>query len=347
MESVSRHACRRGRVIFALALGSLLLASPALAHDGDKPTARISAALSSENSLTRTLTVRLVDTDSGEPITGAVVRASAEMASPHLMRTVPVAIGPRGGGVYRDRIRFPMSGEWAVDVSVSGDQVVAASARLPAQRITFGALEQPSVAPVATPAVLETQIEDSLTRRDYVSMAMLWIHSLAALGWIVGVLVMAVALAPSTALLTPSAHARLADGYREWGAWLHWGFVPLIVLTGIYNMLNVTPFRLIWRPSELGRLGNIPYGALYEAILVIKLGLFLVLLITGTRLLIKTVRDTLPDPRPESGLVRSLFRTLGPSGLVYIATIPLILGAAMALRYVHVLSHVAEAVGNR
>lgn len=33
---------------------------------------------------------------------------------------------------------------------------------------------------------------------------------------------------------------------------------------------------------------------------------------------------------------------LGVSGAVYLATIPLILVAAVALRYVHVLSHVAS-----
>lgn len=340
---MKRSVRRSGSAVIAVSLGALFLASPLSAHDGGKPKPRITAALSS-GGLVRTLSVQLVDADSGEPISGAVVSASGEMSSPHLMRTVSVTIRARGSGVYRDQLRFPMPGDWAVDITVGGEQVVEASARLPPQRIAAEVTESPPLTPTAEPRVLTTRIEDSLGRRDYVSMAMLWIHSLAALGWIVGVIVMAIALAPPTGFLTPSAHARLAEGYREWGAWLHWGFVPLIVLTGIYNMVNVTPFRLIWRPTEIARLGDIPYGALYEAILVIKLGLFVALLITGTHLLIKTTRKTLPAPRPESGAIRSLLGTLGLPGLIYLAAIPLILAAAMSLRYVHVLSHVAAAM---
>lgn len=47
------------------------------------------------------------------------------------------------------------------------------------------------------------------------------------------------------------------------------------------------------------------------------------------------------NPHPP-GFVRTLAGGLGPAGILYLATVPLILAAAMALRYVHILSHVAE-----
>ena len=48
--------------------------------------------------------------------------------------------------------------------------------------------------------------------------------------------------------------------------------------------------------------------------------------------------------KPGVGPVRTLVAALGPPGVIYLLTVPLILAAAMALRYVHILSHVAEVV---
>ena len=79
-----------------------------------------------------------------------------------------------------------------------------------------------------------------------------------------------------------------------------------------------------------------------------KLGLFVVLLITGTQVLLRTVRPQPPETTvQDKGFVRALGAGLGPPGLFYLATVPLILAAAMALRYVHILSHVAEVLSQR
>jgi hypothetical protein len=152
----------------------------------------------------------------------------------------------------------------------------------------------------------------------------------------VGVVAMVLALSARPGVLAERFRLRLREGYLDWGAWLHWGLVPAIVLTGIYNILEVSPFPLAWRPGDIARLDDIPYGALYEAILAVKLGLFAALLITGTQVLRRVTRERGPG-RPAT-----LISALGPSGIFYLATVPLIIGAAMALRYVHVLSHVGE-----
>jgi putative copper export protein len=171
-------------------------------------------------------------------------------------------------------------------------------------------------------------------------MAMLWLHSIAALGWIVGVIVLAIAL--STPLLAEGARGTLARAYRSWGAWVHWAAVPIIVATGIYNMVYVTPFELALTPSALDDLSNIAYGREYEAILLVKLALFVVLLVSGTLVLMRSIN---PPPLPaRRGALRTLISALGPAGIVYIVGVPLILAAAMALRYVHILSHVAEVI---
>lgn len=326
-----------------VAVAALAVPSPALAHQGDRAKPRIAASLSDESGLDQTLSVRLRDADSPEPVTTATVSATALMTSPHVMRTTPWRLAALGGGLYRTRLRFPMAARWEVEIAVSGEDVVGATAQLAAVVRREAAVETPNEASAAAPQSLETRLEDDLTRRDYFSMAMLWLHSLSALGWIIGVVVMAIALGGRPPLLAPAAHARVAHAYREWGAWLHWGFVPVIVLTGIYNMLRVTPFPLVWRPSELERLAEIPYGAIYEAILAVKLGLFLSLLVTGWAVLMRTTRSR-ADAASSGGFVSSLWSALGPPGIAYLAAIPLILAAAMALRYVHVLSHVGEVI---
>jgi hypothetical protein len=182
-----------------------------------------------------------------------------------------------------------------------------------------------------------------------VTMFMLWVHGLAAMGWIIGVVVMTIALA-TPSILTSGIRARVSAWYRSWGAWAHWALVPLIVATGIYNMVYVTPFKLRW-PWD-SQLDLIAYGNWYEAILLIKLALFVVLLATGTAMLLRAVR---PAPaatpalahgsaEPSQGFVGTLVSALGAPGIAYVLTVPAILAAAMALRYVHILSHVAEVV---
>jgi putative copper export protein len=193
--------------------------------------------------------------------------------------------------------------------------------------------------------VLPTRLETDVTGRDFLTMLMLWAHGLAAMGWIIGVIAMTIALSTQPLLAGP-VRAGISAAYRKWGALVHWGFVPVIVATGIYNMVYVTPFTLRWPWSSA--LDGIAYGNTYEAILLVKLGLFVVLLLTGTALLFRVLRPE-PSANAEStaGPFRTLVSALGAPGLVYVTTVPLILGAAMALRYVHILSHVAEVVNSR
>jgi uncharacterized membrane protein len=178
-------------------------------------------------------------------------------------------------------------------------------------------------------------------------MAVLWIHGLASMGWILGVIVMTIALATAPSLLDGGVRARLSRWYRRIGSWLHWALVPVIVATGIYNTQRVTPFTLAWTPGGFGGLSDIPYGRLYEAILLVKLALFAVLLVTGTLLLRRTLRaGQAPAETASASAFRTLWSGLGAAGAVYLATVPLILAAAMALRYVHILSHVAVVLGS-
>lgn len=335
-------------VTLAAAVVAGFAAAPAGAHEGGKAQPRIAAGVSGAG-LVRTLTVRLTDVDSREPVPGATVTATAEMTEPHTMTLWPWTLAEqrRPPGIYRARVRFPMAARWTVLIAVTGKEVVAARSQLPVTTRSSAAAGGPPP-PSSTLEVLPTRLEDHLEERDLLSIAVLWLHALFAFAWMVGVVVMALALTARPGVLAEGIRIRLASAYRSWGALVHWSLVPAIVLTGIYNMLEVTPFPLVWRPGELERLADIPYGALYESILLLKLGLFAALLVAGTQLLLRTLREQpsafAPRTEESAGFTGTLFSALGAPGLVYLACMPLIAGAAAALRYVHVLSHVGTVV---
>lgn len=351
---------RLAATIVAALAAALVAASGAQAHVGGKAEPRIAASLRGDG-LVQTLTVRLTDRDGGGPIEGASVSAFAQMTRPHVMRTAPWELSEREPGVYAARIQFLMPARWLVRIDVEGSEVVPASAELRVD-IERGAAaagpEQGSAVPGASGdraesapggealTVLPTRLDERVTTREAAEIAILWVHGLAAGAWMVGVLVMVVALGSPAGVLAEGWRSRLAAWYRSSGAWLHWGLVPVVVGTGVYNMLRVTPFSLVWSPGGLDGLAAVPYGSLYEAILIVKLGLFAALLISGTQLLRRTVAiHPAPSRAPAgAGFLRTLAAGLGPSGVVYLVAVPLVLGAAAALRYVHVLSHVADVV---
>ena len=333
------------------ALVAVVAPAAASAHEGGKPEPRISAAIVPKAELQGRVLVGLTDIDTGEVIPGAEVTVFAEMTRPHVMRTQPVRLPETAPGSYAGTLQFLMPGTWTLHVEAGGPDVISADAEV-TTRVRLAETPNPTP-PIpgddADPPVrvLPTTIDDVVTEDDAARMVSLWLHALAALGWIVGVLVMAVALSTRPGVLAEAARTRLARAYTSWGAWVHWGLVLVIVATGVYQMLYVTPFPLAYTPEGFTRLAEIPYGLLYEAILVAKLALFGVLVLSGTVTLLRVLDAPLPViavTNPHPGFFRILGSALGPAGVVYLLTVPLILAAAMALRYVHVLAHVAEVV---
>lgn len=331
-----------------LLLAALATAPATLAHTGGKAEPRISAKAIGKG-YHRTLVIRLEDVDTGKPIVGAKVRVSPQMTSPHVMSLIPHEIPEVSPGTYRAVQGFIMQGNWRAGIEVTGRNVERANAVLPVT-IGPGSASGGNTNPLAA---LPTRLETSISDRDLLTMFVLWVHGLAAMGWIIGVILMTIALSTES-LLAGAVRASLTSAYRRWGAWLHWSFVPLIVATGIYNMIYVTPFSLR-RPWD-SELDSVAYGRAYEGILYVKLALFLTLLASGTIMLLRIVRPrgttapTATEPAEsaelETGPIKTLVSALGVSGVLYVATVPLILGAAMALRYVHILSHVAEVVNS-
>jgi hypothetical protein len=321
------------RALLVALAAALVLAPAAAAHEGGKAQPRIAVAVTDAAGLERTIAVRLTDADGGGPVDGATVTATGVMTAPHVMRLAPWRLAGQGRGLYRARVRFLMPATWSVEIVASGAEVVKATA------VTSVTIESASAAAPATttPTPLPTRLEDEVSGTDVLNMALLWLHATSALGWILGVVALALALSSGDG---GGWRAALASWYRRAGAWAHWALAGIVVGTGVYQMLRVTPFPLAWGADEARALREVPYGALYEAILFVKLGLFAGLVVTGTQVLLRTLH-----PRGEAvagGAARRLVARLGPAGVLYLALVPLVLGAAVALRYIHVLSHVGE-----
>ena len=336
----------RVRGLLVLVAVALALSAPAAgwAHDPHGRAEPRAASSISGGGLTRELTIALSDRDHPEPIEGASVVVEPLMSSPHLMRLAPVRLRERTPGVYRGAIRFTMPAQWQLAIRVSGPDLVATDFGLPVEIDASVASETPPAASDLTPTAVPV-VSETLTESDVLAVAVLWLHASAALGWMVAVVVLLVALSTRPGVLAESARAQLASHYRRWGAWVHWSLVLVVIATGIYNMFRVVPFDLVWRPSQWDALAAIPYGRLYESILVFKLGLFGALLVTGTQLLRRTLRGEPAVAVESEGLTDRMVAALGPAGLTYLACVPMIVLAAAALRYVHILSHVAAAGG--
>ena len=177
-------------------------AGPAAAHRDGKAEPRISAQARG-NGFNRTIVVRLRDLDSGDPISGANVKVRTRMTRPHEMTLIPRTIPEtKRPGVYSIPYTFVMPGDWSAEFEVTGPKVVTAKADLDVPI----AVTAPPPTTTNTPVALPTRLETTISERDWVTMAVLWIHGLASLGWIVGVIVMAIALSVPP-LLTEGARA--------------------------------------------------------------------------------------------------------------------------------------------
>ena len=93
-------------------------------------------------------------------------------------------------------------------------------------------------------------------------------------------------------------------------------------------------------------MSQVPFGRLYEGILLVKLLLFALMLASGAGLARRAHRVWSEDVAAGDGVLRLGLRRLGVYGVVFVASAPLIVAAAVALRYVHILSHVAESSGS-
>jgi len=346
-------AVRRRAIAAVLALAALGAGSAAGAgaHSGGRAIPVAEVRVTESGPLEALVDVRLRDEDGGEPIRGAVVKGFALMTRPHTMTTYFDALPEVGAGRYRGRVKLPMTARWTLELQIGGPEVVKRTVRAPVV-IERSALSGRLVAPAAKPGKVELApapvvagtVRFEVSSRDLGAIAVLWAHGLAAIGWVVGIAALLVAATAGSGWLAPRARARLATAMPRVGLPLVWGAAAVVVGTGVYNTLRLTPFEVPWTPDGLADLDAVPYGVWYVGVLYAKLVLFAVMLASGL-FLTRRARRRWAEPA-AAGVTGALVGRLGPSGLVFVLAAPAIVAAAVALRYLHILAHVAEATGS-
>lgn len=335
------------RLLVVGAVVALLALTPsAAAHSGGRAVPAASVLVRQSGPLRALVDIRIRDQDGDRPIRGAEVEGFGVMTRPHTMYTHFEALPELASGRYRAAVLLPMAARWTLVLKITGRDVVARELRAPILIERRAGAAPPR--PQATPLLLGS-VRYSVGRRDLVDMAVLWTHGVAATGWIVGIALLVLATTAGSGTFASGARRRIGRWYRRRGFALLILAAALVVATGTYNTLRVTPFGIVWRPGRLDELDDIPYGRLYEGILLAKLLLFLLMLVAGAAVAWRARRawdgtwdDSAGVDRPLRGLV---LRRLGSSGVVFLLTAPLIVAAAVALRYVHVLSHAASSAG--
>ncbi|MEJ7568210.1 MAG: hypothetical protein WKF41_08080 [Gaiellaceae bacterium] len=330
----------------AITASALALPAAGLAHDGGKAEPVASLVVRESGPLQALVDLRVRDEDGGEAVRAADVRGFAVMTRPHTMYTYFGPLPEVAPGRYRARVTLPMAARWSLSVTIGGGSVVTrrVKASVMIDRTALTERGTPSAREPAPP-VLVGRVRFAVTGREVGDMVVLWAHGIAATAWIVGLFLLLASVTAGSGSLAPEARRRLARWYGRWGFPLVWLAAATVVATGIYNLLRVTPFDLVWRPGDFGELSQVPFGRLYEGILLVKLLLFALMLASGAGLARRAHRVWSEDVAAGDGVLRLGLRRLGIYGVVFVASAPLIVAAAVALRYVHILSHVAESSG--
>jgi hypothetical protein len=110
----------KDRATVALFVVALLAASDALAQSG-KIRAKTSVDCRPDG-LELDCTIKLINAETGAPLTGVSVTVSADMPSMPMVHNIkPVkAVAGAGPGSYRSKIELEMSGDWALRIDLAG-----------------------------------------------------------------------------------------------------------------------------------------------------------------------------------------------------------------------------------
>lgn len=111
-----------------------------------------------------------------------------------------------------------------------------------------------------------------------IPIAVLWIHSLAAMAWGTVVAVLVLLALPSGRRLLSNRGANFFD--QRLGALLrtYWWLTAGVVLTGVYNLFKNVVYRTPFTPEKASQIFRLPYGKPYFLALFVKLAMYAVML---------------------------------------------------------------------
>src|SRR5882724_3938465 len=199
-------------------------------------------------------------------------------------------------GTYGGLVIFSHGGNWKLVATVNKyvsdiDKINNRSLRN-APPVTYARSEQAFT--VEGPALESSGKEaffgkDARSRPNWsaVPIAMLWIHSLAAMGWGAIVAVLVLLALPFGRQLLSERGSNFFDERMGLLLRVYWWTTALVVGTGVYNLFKNVVYRTPFTPAKVHQVFLLPYGKAYFISLFVKLAVYF----TMVALVVPLVRE--------------------------------------------------------
>jgi hypothetical protein len=199
-------------------------------------------------------------------------------------------------GTYGGLVIFSHGGNWKLVATVNKyvseiDKINDRSLRN-APPVTYARGEQAFA--VEGPALESSGKEaffgkDARSRPNWsaVPIAMLWIHSLAAMGWGAIVAVLVLLALPFGRQLLSERGSNFFDERMGLLLRVYWWTTAAVVGTGVYNLFKNVVYRTPFTPAKVHQVFLLPYGKAYFLALFVKLAVYF----TMIALVIPLVRE--------------------------------------------------------
>jgi len=179
---------------------------------------------------------------------------------------------PSVRGIHQGFVIVPYGGPWTITA-------IAKTAQDDERARTVlgrGSAEMTVDAPVAAGAA--GGIGGTRPKSEPLGVAVLWIHTMVAVGWGVAIALLALLALPVGRRFLSDYGTNLLDGHLAKIARAAWWLTGLVVATGIYNMVKSVAYRVPLSPDQASRLFRLPYAKPYYLALGVKLATYAVMI---------------------------------------------------------------------
>ena len=180
---------------------------------------------------------------------------------------------PSARGIHQGFVIVPYGGSWTI-TAVAKTAQPDESARTVLGR---GSAEMAVDAPVAA-AATTGGVAGSREKSDPLGVAVLWLHTVMAIGWGIAIALLALLALPAGRRFLSDHGTNMLDGHLSTIARGAWWLTGLVVGTGIYNMVKSVAYRVPLSPDQASRLFRLPYAQPYYLSLAVKLAAYAVMI---------------------------------------------------------------------
>jgi len=222
--------------------------------------------------------VTVTEGDGGRPLSvdhlvfAAARNSPGDEAGPFTLGPLE-ANDPNARGIHQGFVIVPYGGSWTITAVV---KTADADPGVPSAVLGRGSAEIPIDAPVAAAAT--GGVAGSREESDPLGVAVLWLHTMMAVGWGIAIALLALLALPAGRRFLSDYGTNALDGHLDKIARGAWWLTGLVVGSGIYNLVNSVAYRVPLSPDQVTRLFRLPYAQPYYLSLAVKLAAYAVMI---------------------------------------------------------------------